>query len=100
VTGVLGAGAKFDHPRLAASVSEAKPDQLRILISLRDAGVDGEPGAFCNVGRTAEVRFERRDLGALRGMVQTVAAQLAALFAGTDPIAALGDSAGAHRLAR
>jgi hypothetical protein len=100
VTGVLGAGAKFDHPRLAASVSEAKPDQLRVLISLRDAGIDGEPGGFCNVGRTAEVRFERRDMGVLRGMAQAVGAQLLSLFASADPAAALVGQAGARHPAR
>jgi multidrug resistance efflux pump len=97
VTAVLGAGAKFDHPRLAASVTEAKPDQLRVLIPLRGAGIDGDPGAFCNVGRTAEVRFERRDLGVLRSMAQTVGVQLMSLFAGADPAAALvGGPAGAR----
>lgn len=95
VTGVLGAGAKFDHPRLAASVTEAKPDQLRVLISLRNAGIDGEPGAFCNVGRTAEVRFERRDLGVLRGMVRAIGLQLLAFLGGPDPVAALVGTAGA-----
>jgi hypothetical protein len=59
------------------------------LISLRDAGIDGEPGAFCNVGRTAEVRFERHDLGALRGMVQSVGVQLLSLLASATPNATL-----------
>ncbi|HUS55810.1 MAG TPA: HlyD family efflux transporter periplasmic adaptor subunit, partial [Thermohalobaculum sp.] len=100
VTGVLGAGAKFDHPRLAASVSEAKPDQLRVLISLRGAGIDGEPGAFCNVGRTAEVRFERRDMGVLRRIARAAGAQLLSLFANADPAAALVGPVGARHPVR
>ncbi|MEE8456079.1 MAG: HlyD family efflux transporter periplasmic adaptor subunit [Limibaculum sp.] len=97
VSAVLGAGAKFDHPRLAASVNEVKTDQLRVLVSLRDAGIDGEPGDFCHVGRTAEVRFERRDLGVLRGMAQAVGARLLALFAEPELAATLTGPAAAHR---
>jgi len=100
VTAVLGAGAKFDHPRLAASVTEAKPDQLRVLVSLRDAGIDGGAGAFCHVGRTAEVRFERHDLGILRGMADAVAAQLRALFPDSDPTTALIGPAAPNLLGR
>jgi multidrug resistance efflux pump len=40
VTAVLGAGAKFDHPRLAASVVVPKPDQLRVLVSLQGTALD------------------------------------------------------------
>jgi multidrug resistance efflux pump len=76
VTAVLGAGAKFDHPRLAASVVVPKPDQLRVLVSLQGTALDAGPGAFCHVGRTAEVRFERRDLSLMRGMAQSFGEQL------------------------
>jgi multidrug resistance efflux pump len=100
VTAVLGAGAKFDHPRLAASVNEAKTNQLRVLVSLRGAGIDGEPGAFCHVGRTAEVRFERRDLGVLRGMAEAVGARLLSLFGESELTAALTGPAAAHRPGR
>jgi len=97
VDAVLGAGAKFDHPRLAASVNEAKPNQLRVLVSLRDAGIDGEPGAFCHVGRTAEVRFDRRDLGVLRGLAEAVGARLLSLFAESGLASALTGPAAAHQ---
>ena len=97
VSAVLGAGAKFDHPRLAATVNEVKTDQLRVLVSLRDAGIDSEPGDFCHVGRTAEVRFERHDLGVLRGMAEAVGARLLALFAKPELAAALTGPAAAHR---
>jgi multidrug resistance efflux pump len=100
VSAVLGAGAKFDHPRLAASVAQAKPDQLRVLVSLRDAGIDGEPGAFCHVGRTAEVRFERHDLGVLRGMAKAVGTRLLSLFGDSELAAALIGPAPAHRPGR
>ena len=85
ITAVLGAGAKFDHPRLAAAVTEAKPDQLRVLVSLADTGLDDEPGAFCHVGRTAEVRFERKDVGQLRRLLFAAAREVTAMFAATAP---------------
>jgi hypothetical protein len=97
---VLGAGAKFDHPRLAASVNEAKPNQLRVLVSLRDAGIDGEPGAFCHVGRTAEVRFDRQELGILRGMAAAVGKRLLSLFTEPELAAALTGPAAAYRPGR
>jgi multidrug resistance efflux pump len=100
VSAVLGAGAKFDHPRLAASVKEAKPNQLRVLISLQGAGIDGEPGAFCHVGRTAEVRFDRHELGILRGMVAAVGKRLLSLFTEAESAAALTGPAAANRPGR
>jgi multidrug resistance efflux pump len=99
VTAVLGAGAKFDHPRLAAS-TVPKPDQLRVLVSLRDTAIDAGAGAFCHVGRTAEVRFERRDLGVLRGMAQSLGAQLLALFTDPDLAPALTGPAPANQPVR
>ena len=104
VTAVLGAGAKFDHPRLAASVTKPKPDQLRVLVSLSDAGAEGGidggigggAGAFCHVGRTAEVRFERHDLGFVREMAQSVMAQIRSLFIGPELTTALADPTAAH----
>jgi multidrug resistance efflux pump len=97
VTAVLGAGAKFDHPRLAASVSEAKPDQLRVLVSLRDTAIGGEPGAFCHVGRTAEVHFGRRDLGVLSGVAQAFGEQVRSVFAMTGLTPALTGPTAARR---
>lgn len=91
VTAVLGSGAKFDHPRLAASVEEAKPGQLRVLVSLRGTDIDSGPGAFCHVGRTAEVRFERRNLGVLRRVARKVGEQLSSLLAGTGLAEALAE---------
>ncbi len=82
ISAVLGAGAKFDHPRLAAAVTEAKPDQLRVLISLAETRIDDEPGAFCHVGRTAEVRFERADVGHLRRLQVAVGRGLSAVIFG------------------
>lgn len=84
VSAVLGAGAKFDHPRLAAAVAEAGSDQLRVLVSLAGAAIDGEPGNFCQVGRTAEVRFQRRDFGVLRRAAASAISGVAALFTGPE----------------
>jgi len=76
VSAVLGAGAKFDHPRLAANVPEERPGQLRALVDFGGAVLDGEPGAFCHVGRTAEVRFPSGGLGGLPEQVRAAGARL------------------------
>lgn len=62
VSAVLGAGASFGLRDLAASVPEAERDHLRVLVSLKGAAIDRARGAFCQVGRTAEVRLDRRSL--------------------------------------
>jgi multidrug resistance efflux pump len=84
VGAVLGAGAKYDHPRLAAGVFEPAPDQLRILIPLSAEALAGEPEAFCNVGRTAEVRFPLASSWSLRGLAVAGEATLSSLFGAAD----------------
>jgi multidrug resistance efflux pump len=93
VGAVLGAGAKFDHPRLAAGVFEPNPDQLRILIPLDGEALAGDPAAFCNVGRTAEVRFPHASAWSLRGLVASGGAIVSSLFGPADTSAATADTA-------
>ncbi len=97
VSAILGAGAKFDHPRLAASVPEGKPGQLRALVDLGGAALDDEPGAFCHVGRTAEVRFPSGGAGGLADQARAagvrVLGTIAGLF-GSRAAAARGPDAG------
>lgn len=76
VSAILGAGAKFDHPRLAASVPEERPGQLRALVDLGGTALDREPGAFCHVGRTAEVRFPSGGTGNLAAHLRAAGARM------------------------
>lgn len=80
VGAVLGAGANFDHPKLAASVYEASPDQLRVLVPLSGTALGGTPAAFCHVGRTAEVRFPRSDASMLHALAANIRAELTTIF--------------------
>ncbi len=52
------------------------------MVSLAETRIDDEPGAFCQVGRTAEVRFERADVGQLRRLLAAAGQGLRAVFAG------------------
>jgi hypothetical protein len=80
VTAVLGAGAKFDHPLLAAAVPETEPDHLRVLISLARIDLGDTAGNFCQVGRSAEVRIARRDFDLLRRGIGSVSGWIAGAF--------------------
>ncbi len=73
VAAVRGSGAKFSNPQLAAETPVVAEGQLRVLVPLQpaQAGVTSASGgdaAFCDVGRTAEVRFERDYARRLFGM--------------------------------
>lgn len=93
VGAVLGAGAKFDHPRLAAGVFEPTPGQLRILIPLAGDALAGSPAAFCNVGRTAEVRFPSAGSWSLGGLAASGAGILESLFSTAASLPAAAESA-------
>ena len=67
VEAVRGAGGRFDRPALAAVVPQDDNYELSVLVRLPAADV-GQPEvaqAFCDVGRSADVRFGRSadDLG-------------------------------------
>ena len=71
VTAVRGAGAKLDYPELAAEPPQVPEGQLRVIVALDPADLTGAEGVaaagnFCDVGRTAEVRFNRSLIGDLR----------------------------------
>lgn len=68
VTAVRGAGARFDDPDLAAAPPQTPAGQLRVLLALEpaDLSLPETRANFCDVGRTAEVRFDRSLIGDLR----------------------------------
>lgn len=94
VSAVLGAGATFDHRHLAADIPEAKVGYLRVLVSLRDTAIERNQGAFCHVGRTAEVRIERPEIDPLESTVRRFVSRLGALLERVA-LTALGQEAGA-----
>lgn len=79
VSAVRGAGSKFEHPLLAAETPHVGEGQLRVLVVL-DGGVpEGDADRhFCDVGRTAEVSFDRPGTAGLAGVVRMIGAWLGA----------------------
>ena len=92
VEAVRGAGGRFDRPALAAEVPREDTTQLSVIVRLPVAEV-GRPEvahAFCDVGRTADVRFGRPEtaiLARLRRAFDAVATRAAAL-GGETPVRA------------
>lgn len=62
VEAVGGAGARFDHPNLASDPVDTGPSDIQVLIWLDpvDPNGPGVAATFCDVGKTAEVRFARQ----------------------------------------
>lgn len=95
VEAVRGAGGRFDRPALAAVVPRDDESQLSVLVRLPVADV-GRPEvahAFCDVGRTADVRFDRAPTALahqIRRAWTTLTARAAAL---QDRVAAVAESA-------
>ncbi len=80
VVSLLGPGAKFSDPRLAADVPEIDRHQFRAIVALEQDAARVLPQEYCGIGRTAEVRFGRqgfqlgRALDRLRDGVQRLLA--------------------------
>lgn len=96
VAAVRGSGGKFSNPQLAAEAPDIAEGQLRVLVALDPpapapilaGGPDPVSAAFCDVGRTAEVRFDR---GFATGATQVFAglgARLAGWFRAPETRAA------------
>ncbi|MBM7067618.1 HlyD family efflux transporter periplasmic adaptor subunit [Actibacterium sp. 188UL27-1] len=64
VTSILGHGARFDHPNLAAQDNSPKKGMMRVIVALGSEHLAFEGTNFCHVGRTALVSFPR-DLSAI-----------------------------------
>lgn len=93
VEAVRGAGGRFDRPALAAEVPREDTTQLSVIVRLPVAEV-ARPEvahAFCDVGRTADVRFGRPEtaiLARLRRAFDAVTTRAAALGGGSPGRAA------------
>lgn len=87
VTSVLGVGARFDHPELAAQDDAPNTYDFKVIIRLPPEVLDFRSDPYCHVGRAASVSFPRelpgvgRLVGTLKPLLERVTATL---FTSTD----------------
>jgi len=60
---VLGSAARTDDRLLAAQVTHPTSNSITVEVELLQDQSDAERNSFCNIGRTAEVRFQRTGFG-------------------------------------
>jgi multidrug resistance efflux pump len=65
VSQVRGSAARADDRLLAAQVPRPEPNSIIVEIRLPDDESQADRNNFCNIGRLAEVRFQRAGLGLL-----------------------------------
>ncbi len=65
VSQVRGSAARADDRLLAAHVPRPEPNSIIVEIRLPDDESQADRNNFCNIGRLAEVRFQRAGLGLL-----------------------------------
>jgi multidrug resistance efflux pump len=85
---VRGSAARADDRLLAAQVPKPDPNSITVEIGLPPGSAQADRNSFCNIGRVAEVRFERSGFAFLDGLGRTLK-QLVAYFtpAAADPAA-------------
>jgi multidrug resistance efflux pump len=85
---VRGSAARADDRLLAAQVPKPDPNSITVEIGLPPGSAQADRNSFCNIGRVAEVRFERSGFAFLDGLGRTLK-QLVAYFtpAVADPAA-------------
>jgi biotin carboxyl carrier protein len=66
---VRGSAARTDDRLLAAQVRRPEPHSITVEVRLPD-NVEADRNNFCNIGRLAEVRFQRAPLAFLAGLGQ------------------------------
>jgi multidrug resistance efflux pump len=60
---VLGSAARTDDRLLAAQIPRGTSSSIAVEVELAQEESDNDRNSFCNVGRMAEVRFQRTGLG-------------------------------------
>ena len=65
---VRGSAARTDDRLLAAQVKRPDPNSITVEIGLPEDDAPSDRNSFCNIGRLAEVRFQRSGLAFLDGM--------------------------------
>jgi Barrel-sandwich domain of CusB or HlyD membrane-fusion len=64
---VRGSAARADDRLLAAQVPRPDPNSITVEIGLPPGGAQTDRNSFCNIGRVAEVRFQRAGFGLPHG---------------------------------
>jgi multidrug resistance efflux pump len=68
---VRGSAAHVDDRLLAAQVQRPDPNSITVEIGLPQDGAQADRNSFCNIGRLAEVRFQRAGFVFLDGLGRT-----------------------------
>jgi len=65
---VRGSAARADNRLLAAEVQRPAPNSITVEVGLPQDDAQTDRNSFCNIGRVAEVRFERRGFSLFDGL--------------------------------
>lgn len=68
---VRGSAARTDDRLLAAQVKRPEPNNITVEVALPEDDLQSDRNSFCNIGRLAEVRFQRDGLAFFDSMGQT-----------------------------
>ena len=60
---VLGSAARTDDRLLAAQIARPVSSSIAVEVELLQESSEAERNSFCNIGRMAEVRFQRTGFG-------------------------------------
>jgi biotin carboxyl carrier protein len=69
---VRGSAARADDRLLAAQIPKPDPNSITVEVGLPQDDIQKDRNNFCNIGRLAEVRFERAGFGFLDGLGRTL----------------------------
>jgi hypothetical protein len=70
---VIGSAARTDDRLLAAQVPHPTSSSITVEVELLQDRSEAEHSGFCNIGRLAEVRFQRSGLGFVDRMFRALA---------------------------
>ena len=70
---VRGSAARADDRLLAAQVKRPEPNSITVDVALPEDDARSEGNSFCNIGRMAEVRFQRAGLAFVDDMWRMLA---------------------------
>jgi hypothetical protein len=70
---VLGSAARTDDRLLAAQIVRPISTSIAVEVELLQDNFDAEHNSFCNIGRMAEVRFQRAGFGFADRLLNTLA---------------------------
>jgi hypothetical protein len=70
---VRGSAARTDDRLLAAQVKRPDPNSITVELALPEDDWQTDRNSFCNIGRVAEVRFQRAGLVFLDGIERSLA---------------------------